>query len=941
MNRFFPTSGLRLLVISIWATTLVLPISSKAFAGKKKKTPDPYYQESPLFLPAPDSRKPWKIKNFGPIGLGLTLRPPSFTTVIDNVEGGSPAAKTGKLKKGQIIESINGKRFSKIDPRIILGDIVTEAEAGDGKVVLKIKGGEEVTVQLPILGAYSKTWPLNCNKSDAIIRKLADHLAKRGKGMWGSVIFLLSTGEDKDLEVVKKWMKEGAVVGGYQWDKGYRGLGICEYYLRTGDETVLPAIEKGCEELEKYMYNGGWSGRTHSAAFTYSTGTGQMNAAGVHCVTYLLMAKMCGVKVDEYTLQQSLKQFYRYAGHANVPYGDGAPEGGYRDNGKTGGLAVAMSAAALLTPGGETSVYAKARDVSAMKSFYATNWFHAAHTGGGIGEIWHHKAMGLMHEKRPTQYRSYMDTRRWVMELSRRHNGAIGIAGMLDDYDHAAGEEGMKAGNQRPWGTHFALTYTLPRKKLILFGAPKTKWCKSYELPLRPWGNAADDSFVSPEPAPNGKLTMSELLEERVETDSSARISARMNKGKEEELFKLLHHPEYGMRNMAIGKIVGKKLTDLVLQAMKSKDPRVRHAGVMAISGGIFKGGFIEAEDITPEMFELISTMVLDPNESWWVVREAVTALPKGGAELVLKHKDRLLELLDHDDWFLSLPALKALNLIATRKGQYKTILPKVIHKQASYTSAQALLPVYEFSKILAKASDEIKAFAEPILKDAYSGIPSELTAPGGEVMSGGGKYVRSCIARLMEHTPGGIDFIKKLPRKTLSYIRSGDDKDKYVYDGKFVQDPKLVGEWGWVLYPTPKNEREIDGRIQTYMNHARKPSKGKKIFKPKGVLNILNDGTIGKGNYYTKSFWSGNMIVAMGEDQAVIMEMRTVDGVDFLIVERGGFDEAQPGEKKDWHCGYLGFIRYHHGQKLFGGTKQNGNKEKEKKKGKKKGKKK
>jgi hypothetical protein len=57
-------------------------------------------------------------------------------------------------------------------------------------------------------------------------------------------------------------------------------------------------------------------------------------------------------------------------------------------------------------------VYAKARDNSAMKAFYATNWFHAAHIGGGMGEIRHHAAISQMREKCPIPYRSYLDTRR-------------------------------------------------------------------------------------------------------------------------------------------------------------------------------------------------------------------------------------------------------------------------------------------------------------------------------------------------------------------------------------------------------------------------------------------------------------------------------------------------------------------------------------------------
>ena len=116
---------------------------------------------------------------------GITLIRPGMTMQINNVEKGSPAEATGKLQKGQIIESINGKVLKEIDPRIILGDIVTEAEAKDGKVVLKIQGAGDVTVNIPVMGGYSKTWPVNCPKSDKIVRNLADFIVKQDRPKWG------------------------------------------------------------------------------------------------------------------------------------------------------------------------------------------------------------------------------------------------------------------------------------------------------------------------------------------------------------------------------------------------------------------------------------------------------------------------------------------------------------------------------------------------------------------------------------------------------------------------------------------------------------------------------------------------------------------------------------------------------------------------------------
>ena len=165
-----------------------------------------------------------------------------------------------------------------------------------------------------------------------------------------------------------------------------------------------------------------------------------------------------------------MRHFYRYAGRGGNPYGDDRPEVGFVDNGKNGNLAFAMAAAASLTPDGEKSVYAGARDVCAMTSFYTTTFMLHGHTGGGIGEIWRSAAMGLLHEKKPEQYREFMDNRHWHYELSRRFDGSFGILG-------GGGYDDEK------WGVAYALAYTMPRKTLRITGAPPTKFSKPYQLP--------------------------------------------------------------------------------------------------------------------------------------------------------------------------------------------------------------------------------------------------------------------------------------------------------------------------------------------------------------------------------------------------------------------------------------------------------------------------
>ena len=187
------------------------------------------------------------IDRFGPVGMGIELLQPAFTMRIKNIEEGSPAAATGKLQKGQIIETINGQKLADIDPRIQLGQVLAAAEATDGVIKFTIMGeAEPVPVKVPVLGSYSETWPIDCPKSDKIVRQVADYLSKpeSTEGLGGiGMLFLLSTGDDKDLEVVRNWARK-APAHSYPWYVGYGGIPLAECYLRTGDPEILTNSNK-------------------------------------------------------------------------------------------------------------------------------------------------------------------------------------------------------------------------------------------------------------------------------------------------------------------------------------------------------------------------------------------------------------------------------------------------------------------------------------------------------------------------------------------------------------------------------------------------------------------------------------------------------------------------------------------------------------------------
>ncbi len=742
--------------------------------------------------------------------MSIELRLPPFQMYVGKLEEGSPAEKCGKLKTGQKIESINGEVLKDIDPRIQLAKIITRAEATDGKIVFSIKENEnlkptQVVIEIPVLGSYSKTWPLNCKKSDRIVRDMA-HWIKENNDFtldtksWASLngfsmLFMLSTGNGDDLDVVKGWIKK--VVEQYKdetsiklkpWVFGPAAIPLAEYYLRTGDKSILPTIQKIVKHVEGTMYNGAWSGRG-GLVFGYMNG-GHMNAAGVHGPTFLMLAKECGVDVDEKILLESLAHFYRFSGKGSLSYGDGFPETYFIDNGKTGALAFTMAAAAALTPGGEKSVYAKARDISALRGFYGTNYMLVGHTGGGIGEVWRGPAMGFLYEKEPGKYRAFMDGRQWHLEMSRRFDGSFSMISGSSRYN-----------SPKSWSQMMAFQYTVPRKTLRLTGAPRNKWSKPYTLPQRPWGTAADDDFCKIKPATH-KDGSTAKYEDTLEEGTINGIERHFRKVKrtDELITKYCYHPEHEIRREIGAGYRGPEQDKYIVPMLKHLDARVRRTALSVIHR-VHKGTHVlPKERLTDEMMELVIAMVNDPNESWWVVENALRAMSLAPIEKTAPHLDRLLSFLNHSEWWLQHASLSVLAPLVSDKRYYKKILSAIEKVMINNTHLPLMGGFNQITEKLNSAPTEIQNAAREMFKLAYAKFPNKLIPPAGvnsaKVLLGDmDKYVipvylRS-VAKQILRIPGGFEALYEVakqrhPDQNLPY------KSDYLYADPSSFSPKI-----------------------------------------------------------------------------------------------------------------------------------------------------
>lgn len=774
-----------------------------------------FYKETPLFSTAPNEAATVNtLSNFGPVGIAIELHQPAFTMKVGDadpkkphdVKPGSPADATGAFKAGQIIESINGEKLKDIDPRIQLGQMIEKAEATDGVLKFMLKDDEkaaakEVIVKIPVLGEYSKTWPLNCPKSDKIVRNMADYLSKPGsqKGFADfGMLFLLSTGEEKDLAPVKEWVHglKNKNHNGYAWHIGYGGLAICEYYLRTGDPEALPVIQKWVDAAAKGEYLDGWAGRGGVTKLGY--GNGHLNAGGTHVVTFLLLAKQCGVEVNDSLLQRTMTHFFRYAGRGINPYGDDRPENSFVDNGKHGKLAFAMAAAASLTPEGEKSIYAKARDHCAKTSFYTTTFMLHGHTGGGIGEIWRSAAMGLKHEKEPKQYREFMDNRKWHYEMSRHFDGSFSILGGAG-YDN------------NEWGNCYAISYTIPRKTLRITGAPPSKFSKLYQLPNRPWGTEADDVFLSMEPVPGEAGERLDMAGETLAKDSSKPLIIRLNQKPltDDEIRQYVSHPEYLIRNMVANVAAGltadymfpKPMFDvrpeLLEEFILHSDPRVRNAGLRAATKA-----FNPELDWSKRLFDLAIERLKDDKESWFVKDACFSLIQKGTPDMIAPHVDLIIPYLKHSEQWLQNGALMTLAQVCTDARCYGKVLPamgelfQTTPRQSTTGGPLALL-----REKLTTADDKVRDVALKAMGEAYEKYNGKNRWEGGQDLTGHRNETLGRLAEALSGVPGGYDVLfvaskKQFPDSPLPHdsVFLSADPEQFGPDLKKVILP-LISE--------------------------------------------------------------------------------------------------------------------------------------------------
>jgi Family of unknown function (DUF6288)/Beta-galactosidase jelly roll domain len=412
------------------------------------------------------------------------------------IDAGSPA--DGKVLPGDVIYGANGKAFpADRDVRYYFAMAITEAETKEagGKLILNIRrDGKliQVPIQLKVMGSYSSTTPRDCEKSKNIIAGAEEYMRKglrpetglpnNGKYMFGpwndSVLFLLASGNPEMQGLVRRYIRNSTkAVDAWKnqestpgfdpnsgWGIAYIKMLYGEYYHRTGDPIVLPYLEENGFKKDSNQPEEKWSPPVGPTRYGLHAGAQMAGAMGS------LLAHEAGLKINKDRLFFDLKYLYtKRAEYGYVKYfGYGAMTVEQRQieapeemtpelmaigkvktqNGKLG------TAAALFSM---VNGYEKAVDMCSIRCRYAFN-YHGSHGGAWFGGFW--TPVGAYHAG-PEKFTQYMKSQQSWRELFRDHTGAMW-------------EDGNARGKDDVLSTGYAIHWVMPRKKLRMFGAPRS-----------------------------------------------------------------------------------------------------------------------------------------------------------------------------------------------------------------------------------------------------------------------------------------------------------------------------------------------------------------------------------------------------------------------------------------------------------------------------------
>jgi hypothetical protein len=759
------------------------------------KAASDFYTEPQVYANQPNPNREYDIFAVGVTGLEVCIKK-GVVVSVEATQPGTPAA--GKFQKGDILVGVNGLLLKGRNPYVALGSALTTAEAKDGVLAFDVKAGKDgtvkqVTLNIPIMGAYSKTFPLNCEKSKKIIQQAAAFYSAKdrmkGHTMLNALacLFLLSTGDDQYLPRVKAYFaqflgKDGTYkgVGDHTWYNGYNGIACAEYYLRTGDTSVLPLLQHYCDDAKLRQHYGiGWGHWGNHVNPAYEAGGGMQHGAGNQVLLTLMLGKACGVQVDDATLVGALKHWYRFAGRGAIPLSDQRPWGILRSAGRDGATAAVMHVACGAQ--GNVSIYREAKEYLALSAL--TSW-PAREYNWEV--IWESLSSAYSLDLNPALYYQTQQRWSWNLDLCRQASGAF--AAHIDHPTMHPIDSGVS----------LALNYTAPLKTLHITGAPRSKFAKTFTLPEQLWGNEADRAFLSAKHNP-AYYTYGQDEEIHIPYwQLPVKLQYRPQDVKDLELnmmLKNVRHARCEIRSAAAKALCMNKHYGELEKLLRDPDPRLRRAALDGINDNhpwftepVVGKQALKAEAYTPAMIEAITKMLSDPKEAWFVVDAALNALNHAPIDVIKSNIPKILPWTTHEEWWLREAAFMALMGLQKDEAlfvQYLPTLTTIMVKEYPYNPRMHM--VLQFKDALATWKNDSRVGRLIIAAFSRAALESE-------VLPDIGQYTRSAegTANIIEAALTSIKHAPEAAADLADVLAKGGRLDTLATDSlmKIVSAP-------------------------------------------------------------------------------------------------------------------------------------------------------
>ena len=438
-----------------------------------------------------------------PFGIEAISYPNSVFLPVMSVRPDSPAARAG-LAAGDIIVGVGGKPLPPAVNRavkewtteshaaVIGRAIVSAQESGAGTVEFRVlRQGDEQPLRLPlpekVRHPFAPTFPFDCPQTQAMRQDILDYLIRTREpaGCWHNGgndymqtslagLTLLATHDTTYAPIIKaaadyflkKYKYPSDLVYLDYWCGSYVGWFLCEYYLASGDQRVIPWLKRMLDWLPRTTHMSWWDYPVwghDSAGLPY--GGKSLISPTIHVYLFGSLARRCGVPGSNWDITH-LHLFRSWSdpaqgGHGGIGYGPQLKDVGqaWSRSGMTG-LALQMR--------GERPDMVAAIAAFMREHDYLLFNSHGYGTAGAF--------LGLLSLSQidPEAFRRIMPRYRWLFALS--WEPGFGMRYSSDHMGYAIRGDGYM--------THFTgLFLAIPNHGLCLTGCTERNWLDVSGLP--------------------------------------------------------------------------------------------------------------------------------------------------------------------------------------------------------------------------------------------------------------------------------------------------------------------------------------------------------------------------------------------------------------------------------------------------------------------------